>query len=101
MRNKFQVQRLRLIWRGDVPIHHSIDDICQSGWCPWARTSVFDRVRQDTHTIMADARSVFDIQHTEFDLLGYAFQPRGAKNSQESSLLSFLPAISHKAAKAI
>jgi len=42
-----------------------------------------------------------DCEHTQFDFLGYTFQPRLAKNSWGKFFVSFLPAISNKAAKAI
>jgi RNA-directed DNA polymerase len=42
-----------------------------------------------------------DYEHTKFDFLGYTFQPRGAKNRWGKFFVSFLPAISNKAAKAI
>jgi RNA-directed DNA polymerase len=40
-------------------------------------------------------------EHVAFDFLGYTFQPRRAKNRQGEFFVSFLPAISTKAAKAI
>lgn len=40
-------------------------------------------------------------EHITFDFLGYAFQPRRAKNRWGQFFVSFLPAISAKAAKAI
>jgi group II intron reverse transcriptase/maturase len=39
--------------------------------------------------------------HTQFDFLGYTFQPRGAKNRWGKCFVSFLPAISIQAATAI
>ncbi|RPJ19340.1 MAG: group II intron reverse transcriptase/maturase, partial [Planctomycetaceae bacterium] len=39
-------------------------------------------------------------EHTKFDFLGYTFRPRRAKNRQGKPFISFLPAISNKAAKA-
>ncbi len=39
--------------------------------------------------------------HVQFDFLGYTFQPRRAKNRWGKFFVSFLPAISTKAAKAI
>jgi len=39
--------------------------------------------------------------HVKFDFLGYTFQPRRAKNRWGRYFISFLPAISTKAAKAI
>ncbi len=39
--------------------------------------------------------------HTRFDFLGYTFQPRRAKNHRGKFFVSFLPAISDAAAKAI
>lgn len=40
-------------------------------------------------------------EHIAFDFLGYTFQPRRAKNRWGKHFVSFLPAISTKAAKAI
>jgi RNA-directed DNA polymerase len=40
-------------------------------------------------------------EHIKFDFLGYTFQPRRAKNRWGRYFVSFLPAISNKAAKAI
>jgi group II intron reverse transcriptase/maturase len=40
-------------------------------------------------------------EHVKFDFLGYTFQPRRAKNCWGKYFVSFLPAISTKAAKAI
>ncbi len=40
-------------------------------------------------------------EHVAFDFLGYTFQPRRAKNRQGEFFVSFLPAISTKAATAI
>jgi RNA-directed DNA polymerase len=40
-------------------------------------------------------------EHVSFDFLGYTFQPRRAKNRWGKFFVSFLPAISTKAAKAI
>ena len=40
-------------------------------------------------------------EHTRFDFLGYTFQPRLAKNYRGEFFVSFLPAISNKAAKRI
>ena len=42
-----------------------------------------------------------DHEHVTFDFLGYTFQPRRAKNRWGKFFVSFLPAISTKAAKAI
>jgi len=42
-----------------------------------------------------------DFEHVKFDFLGYTFQPRRAKNRWGKFFVSFLPAISTKAAKAI
>jgi len=40
-------------------------------------------------------------EHARFDFLGFTFQPRRAKNRRGKYFVSFLPAISNKAAKAI
>src|SRR5207244_11979468 len=40
-------------------------------------------------------------EHIKFDFLGYTFRPRRAKNRRGKFLVSFLTAISDKAAKAI
>ena len=40
-------------------------------------------------------------EHIQFDFLGYTFRPRRAKNRWGKFFVSFLPAISNKAAKAI
>jgi RNA-directed DNA polymerase len=42
-----------------------------------------------------------DFEHIKFDFLGYTFQPRRAKNRKGKFFVSFLPAISTKAAKSI
>jgi RNA-directed DNA polymerase len=42
-----------------------------------------------------------DYEHIKFDFLGYTFQPRRAKNRWGKFFVSFLPAISMKAAKEI
>jgi RNA-directed DNA polymerase len=42
-----------------------------------------------------------EYEHVWFDFLGYTFQPRWAKNRWGKFFISFLPAISTKAAKAI
>jgi hypothetical protein len=42
-----------------------------------------------------------DGEHVSFDFLGYTFQPRRAKNRWGKYFVSFLPAISAKAAKSI
>ena len=42
-----------------------------------------------------------DGEHVSFDFLGYTFQPRRAKNRSGKYFVSFLPAISTKAATAI
>jgi RNA-directed DNA polymerase len=40
-------------------------------------------------------------EHIQFDFLGYTFRPRRAKNRWGKFFVSFLPAISNKAAKAV
>lgn len=40
-------------------------------------------------------------EHIKFDFLGYTFRPRRAKNRWGKPFVSFLPAISNKAAQAI
>jgi len=40
-------------------------------------------------------------EHIQFDFLGYSFRPRRAKNRWGKFFVSFLPAISNKAAKAV
>jgi len=40
-------------------------------------------------------------EHIQFDFLGYTFRPRRAKNRWGKPFISFLPAVSTKAAKAI
>lgn len=42
-----------------------------------------------------------EYEQTKFDFLGYTFQPRRARNRWGKFFVSFLPAISNKAAKAI
>jgi group II intron reverse transcriptase/maturase len=42
-----------------------------------------------------------DYEHTTFDFLGYTFQPRRAKNRWGRYFVSFLPAMSAKAAKSV
>jgi RNA-directed DNA polymerase len=42
-----------------------------------------------------------EYEHIKFDFLGYTFQPRRAKNRWGEFFVSFLPAISNKAAKVI
>lgn len=46
-----------------------------------------------------DRRS--DHEHTSFDFLGYTFRPRRAKNRWGKPFVSFLPAVSNKAANSI
>lgn len=48
-----------------------------------------------------DADRTGDFEHIKFDFLGYTFQPRRAKNRWGKFFVSFLPAISTKAAKRI
>jgi group II intron reverse transcriptase/maturase len=48
-----------------------------------------------------DADRPGEYEHIKFDFLGYTFQPRRAKNRWGKFFVSFLPAISTKAAKAI
>jgi RNA-directed DNA polymerase len=48
-----------------------------------------------------DDRRRKDPEHVRFDFLGYTFQPRRAKNRWGKYFVSFLPAISSKAAKRI
>ena len=48
-----------------------------------------------------DGKRLEDYPEISFDFLGYAFRPRKAKAGDGSVFLSFLPAISGKAAKAI
>ena len=40
-------------------------------------------------------------EHIKFDFLGYTFQPRRAKNNRGKLFISFLPAMSNKAAMAV
>jgi len=42
-----------------------------------------------------------DYEHVSFDFLGYTFQPRRARNRYGKFFVSFLPAVSTKAAKAV
>ena len=42
-----------------------------------------------------------EFEHSTFDFLGYTFQPRRARNRSGKYFVSFLPAISNKASKAI
>jgi len=42
-----------------------------------------------------------DFEHIQFDFLGYTFQPRRAQDRWGKQFVSFLPAISTKAAKAV
>ena len=42
-----------------------------------------------------------EYEQTKFDFLGYTFQPRRARNRWGKFFVSFLPAISNKAAKSI
>jgi RNA-directed DNA polymerase len=48
-----------------------------------------------------DANRTGTYEHIAFDFLGYTFRPRRAKNRKGKTFLSFLPAISAKAAKRI
>ena len=48
-----------------------------------------------------DSNRTEDHEHTQFDFLGYGFQPRVAKNRWGELFTAFLPAISRKAMKAI
>jgi hypothetical protein len=42
-----------------------------------------------------------DHEHISFDFLGYTFRPRRARNRHGKFFVSFLPAVSNKAAKAV
>ena len=42
-----------------------------------------------------------EYEHVQFDFLGYTFQPRRARNRHGKFFVSFLPAISTKAAKTV
>ena len=42
-----------------------------------------------------------ELEHVAFDFLGYTFQPRRAKNRWGTFFVSFLPAMSAKAAKRV
>ena len=63
--------------------------ICVASGCAWCRwppePAVFTK----------------GFEHVTFDFLGYTFQPRRAKNRWAEYFVSFLPAISTKAAKAV
>jgi RNA-directed DNA polymerase len=48
-----------------------------------------------------DTNRTNDHGHTQFDFLGYGFQPRVAKDRWGKLFTAFLPAISRKAMKAI
>jgi RNA-directed DNA polymerase len=48
-----------------------------------------------------DADRPGEAEHIKFDFLGYTFQPRRAKNRWGKYFISFLPAMSTKAAKAV
>jgi RNA-directed DNA polymerase len=49
-----------------------------------------------------DSNRIQDHSHTQFDFLGYGFQPRKARNSRDGrQFVSFVPAIGRKAMKAI
>jgi RNA-directed DNA polymerase len=48
-----------------------------------------------------DANRLSSSEHERFDFLGFTFRPRRAENKQGERFLSFLPAISDKAAKSI
>lgn len=48
-----------------------------------------------------DAGRPRDYEHVAFDFLGYTFQPRRAKNRRGNFFVSFLPAMSAKAAKRV
>ena len=48
-----------------------------------------------------DANRLGEYEHVSFDFLGYTFQPRPAVNRQGKRFVSFLPALSAKAAKKI
>jgi group II intron reverse transcriptase/maturase len=48
-----------------------------------------------------DANRPGEYEHVSFDFLGYTFQPRPATNRQGKRFVSFLPAMSTKAAKKI
>src|SRR2546422_11345820 len=56
---------------------------------------------QDTYHLLQRRRPAGEFEHVKFDFLGYTFQPRRAKNRWGKFFVSFLPAISTKAAKAI
>ena len=48
-----------------------------------------------------DSNRPRDFEHIKFDFLGYTFQPRQAKDRKGRYFVSFIPAISTKAAKSI
>ena len=56
---------------------------------------------EDQDRVLQGRRPDEEYEHVEFDFLGYTFQPRRAKNRWGKFFVSFLPAISAKAAKAI
>ena len=56
---------------------------------------------EDPDRLLQGRRPAGEHEHIAFDFLGYTFQPRRAKNRWGKFFVSFLPAISTKAAKAI
>jgi len=69
--------------------------------------SALEQCRLELHPIMTriiyckDDDRPGEYEHVQFDFLGYTFQPRRAKNRWGKFFISFLPAISTKAAKKI
>jgi RNA-directed DNA polymerase len=97
-----------------VPFERYADDVavhCRSErQARWVLAAIRDRLGQcglELHP--TKTRIVYckdddrrgEYEHVAFDFLGYTFQPRRAKNRWGKYFVSFLPAMSTKAAKAI
>ena len=65
------------------------------------RNAVWSFIHEDPDRLLQGRRPAGQHEHIAFDFLGYTFQPRRAKNRWGRYFVSFLPAISTKAATAI
>jgi RNA-directed DNA polymerase len=97
-----------------IPFERYADDIivhCKSErQALWLKTAVVRRLAQcklELHpektkiVYCKDVDRTGDYPNESFDFLGFAFRPRGAKSRLGSYFVSFLPAVSKKAARSI
>jgi RNA-directed DNA polymerase len=98
----------------DIPFERSVDDVIIHAKSHAQAEQVLAAVRQrlrecrlELHpektqiVYCQDSDRKGQHEHIQFDFLGYTFRPRRAKNRWGKFFVSFLPAISHKAALAI